>query len=119
MSHAHQPSLFAPPDAANPERLRELRSFGAAEARREAHRRQNPSRKEKMWDRIVEFIRARGNATADEITAAWGCSPNSVAPRCCELLKLGRLRMTGAHRETRQGGRAAVLEVAPRGGSNE
>lgn len=109
MTAAHQTALpFGP---AETERKRADFPWGAAEAKRDAHSRQTARRKEKMWERIVEYIREHGDATADEITAAWGCSPNSVAPRCCELLKLGRLEMTGAHRETRQGCKAAVLRL--------
>jgi len=83
----------------------------AADARREAHAKQTARRKEVMWEKIVAYIRAHGDATADEITAAWHASPNSVAPRCCELLKLGRLVKTGAYRKTRYGCDAAVLAV--------
>ena len=115
MSSAHQTGmLFQPPDAANPERLRELRSFGAAEARREAHRRQTRARKEKLYQEILEFSCGRGGFTADELAAAWDCPANHVAPRISELLKSGRLIETGERRQTRSGSWAAVLEAADR-----
>lgn len=82
-------------------------------SRREALLAQTPSRTEKMWERIIAYVREHGDATADEITAAWNASPNSIAPRCCELLKLGRLVKTGEYRRTRYGCMAAVLKERP------
>jgi hypothetical protein len=98
---------FGPPPTERVDQAR-VRQWG--DARREAHKRQSPSRKEAMWNRIVAYVREHGDATADEITAAWGASPNSVAPRVCELLKLGRLVKTGAYRKTRYGCDACVVK---------
>jgi hypothetical protein len=102
---------FGDPLAANPERLRQMREFGSADARREAHAKQTNPRKERMWGRIMEYARAHENFTADEVAADWKCSSNHTAPRICELLQLGRLKMTGERRRTRAGGFAAVLKV--------
>ena len=83
-----------------------------ADARREAHARQTPSRKERMWERIMEYAASHPEGfTADQLAADWHCSPNHTAPRCTELLQLGRLRMTGEKRRTRSSYLAAVLRV--------
>jgi hypothetical protein len=103
---------FGDPLAANPERLRQMREFGSAEARRESLKSQTGAKREKVYQRIMEYAAAYAEGfTADEISACWHCSINHVAPRITELLQLGRLKMTGERRKTRAGGWAAVLAV--------
>ncbi len=112
MTAAHQTGFdFAPKARQEPW----MQPASTGDTRRTAHERQTAKRKERTWQRIMEYIRAHGDATADEITAAWDASPNSIAPRCCELLKLGRLVKTGEYRETRYGCKAAVVKELANG----
>lgn len=75
-----------------------------------AHARVEPTKTE-VWARILAFAIQGGprGFTCDELTAAWGCSPNHVAPRCTELLASGDLVRTTRRRDTRAGCPAAVL----------
>ncbi len=83
MSHAIQPSLFPPLDAANPERLRELRSFGAA-AREKSH-------KLTQCDRILALL--------DAAKGEWVPLPAimDLRPRIAQYnARIFELRMQGA-----------------------
>ncbi len=90
----------------------------AADARRDAHARQTREKKQKLYEEILEFAHGRGGFTADELAESWDCSPNHVAPRISELLKLGKLVETGARRKTRSGAWAAVLNIFLDNGSS-
>ena len=73
----------------------------------------------RVREQVYAYIAGCGDrgATVDEIVAAWGCSPNRVAPRVTELRRDGRVvvlkRWDGStvRRKTRQGKGAAVLVV--------
>lgn len=69
------------------------------------------SMKRQVWTRILAFAAQRGvhGFTADELSAAWTCSPNHVAPRITELLQAGKLVATRRTRPTRSGSSARVL----------
>src|SRR5713226_2376378 len=62
-------------------------------------------------DRIMVFAIARGayGLTADELTTAWQCSPNHVAPRISDLKGDGLLVETCRTRLTQAGNPARVL----------
>jgi hypothetical protein len=79
------------------------------ETRQAAHARVAPTKQQ--HDRILSFAHDRGprRFTADELTAAWGCSHNHSSPRITELVKAGKLVATKRRRPTRTGGPACVL----------
>lgn len=95
----------------NEARLRELRSFAPADARREAHDAAMRS-KQRMYAQILAWAKRRRDFIVDELIAEWNCSPNHVAPRCTEMLQMGKLVSTGKRRKTRMGRGAAVLRAA-------
>lgn len=57
---------------------------------------------------LGEFERSNG-LTADEAAGRLGLSILTVRPRCTELLRLGKLRDSGARRLNNSGRKAAVL----------
>ena len=82
-----------------------------------AHSRIAPTR-EQTCKLILQFARVRGayGLTADELSAAWGCSHNHVAPRISELKRAGLLAWARRTRPTRTGSPAQVYvlpEFAP------
>jgi hypothetical protein len=86
------------------------RPFPLFDTRQAAHARVAPTKQE-TYRRILGFARWRGQQgiTADELTAAWGCDHNHVAPRISELKKLGLLIPTKRTRPTRTGSPARVF----------
>ncbi len=80
------------------------------DTRMAAHHRIEPTKRQ-TCDLIMQFAIARGayGLTADELTAAWQCSPNHVAPRITELKASGLLVTTAILRLTRAGSPARVL----------
>lgn len=62
-------------------------------------------------DQVIVFAVAQGTRglIADELTAAWQCSHNHVAPRITELKGVGLLVETSRTRLTRAGSSARVL----------
>jgi hypothetical protein len=87
------------------------------DTRRAAHERIAPTRKQ-TCDLILQFGRIRGahGLTADELSAAWNCSHNHVAPRISELRRAGLLALARRTRQTRTGSLAQVYvlpEFAP------
>lgn len=56
---------------------------------------------------------ARQNGTADECAAGLGESILSIRPRCSELLKQGRLYVTGDRRKSSSGHSQNVLAMTP------
>jgi hypothetical protein len=70
--------------------------------------------KRRVYADILDFARDQRNRglIADELSAAWGCSHNHVAPRIRELVELGELVDSGRLRKTRTG-RSAHVFVLP------
>ena len=68
---------------------------------------------ERQQERILEFIRARGQrgATREEIELSLRMAGNSVRPRCSELLKRGTINLSADKRPTHAGRDAQVLIV--------
>ena len=62
-------------------------------------------------DQIMDYAIAQGlhGLIADEVTAAWRCNPNHVAPRITDLKGDGLLVETCRTRLTRAGNPARVL----------
>lgn len=56
---------------------------------------------------------ARQDGTADECAAGLGESILSIRPRCSELLKQGRLYVTGLRRKSSSGHSQNVLAMTP------
>lgn len=73
----------------------------------------NPTslQKDEIRATVMQFAIGQGarGITADEVAAAWDCSPNHVAPRITELKAKGHLVDSGDKRATRSGKFAAVL----------
>lgn len=80
------------------------------DTRMAAHHRIEPTKRQ-TCDLIMQFAIARGayGLTADELAAAWQCSPNHVAPRITELKAASLLVKTASLRLTRAGSPALVL----------
>jgi hypothetical protein len=87
-------------------------SLPLLDTRSAAHARVAPTKQE-IYARILGSARWTGQRgiTADEVTAAWGCDHNHVAPRISELKKLGLLIPTKRCRPTRTGSPARVFVV--------
>lgn len=61
-------------------------------------------------ERILDAVRASGmGLTRDEISERTGINPNTVRPRCVELIANGRLEELGEIRRTASGRAARVL----------
>lgn len=80
------------------------------DTRRAAHEAVQPTLRERQ-QAVLAALRRRGNATADELCADLGLTRNSVAPRLCELEKLGAVRRLATTRPTPTGAHARVYQV--------
>jgi|SRR5262245_22068771 len=60
---------------------------------------------------VLTWLRAHGEATADEAAAALGYTPFTMRPRLTELKALGLIADSGARRRNQSGRRATVWRV--------